>query len=216
MFMHQEDGLRLLTDTLATDLDGHAVQFQCKFYALPQLRMLMAGTGLGQLAVRWHEYLHTSMLSIDAEMLHKHAPTGIRSAWESLEAEHGPFDMTGTIYHFGMNERGRAIRYVYRSTDGFVGERHTEPGFGIKPVIGPKSGPAPQTVDEMIKVAIETRAEQDALPADPVYIGGELILASLTAGGCAASVVYRFDDYGEMWNAMNDRPAPPHPDDLVS
>jgi hypothetical protein len=55
-------------------------------------------------------------------------------------------------------------------------------------------------------LARKIRTEQDSLPhASRVHIGGELILTTLQTGAVASAVIYRFEDYDEMWQTMSDR-----------
>jgi hypothetical protein len=205
MFQQFERDVLVMTDTLVTDTANVPMFYRTKCYPFPNLRMAMAGTGAGPLPERWFTTIQTSMLVASADMLHAHAPDALRSIWAELRAEHGDFG-TGTIYHFGLDDDGAAVRYTYRSTSDFEGERTTTGGFGIKPV--PEDDfMSPTSIDEMIALAQRTRAEQDARPAEErISIGGELVLTSVRDGGALnAHVVHRFDDYWPMFLAMEAR-----------
>jgi hypothetical protein len=45
MFIHRPEQLLLVTNTLATTPDGDPYLFQTKCWPVPQMRMIMAGTG---------------------------------------------------------------------------------------------------------------------------------------------------------------------------
>lgn len=207
MYLHLERDVLVMTDTLVTNTAKDPFIFRSKCYTFPNLRMVMAGTGAGPLPERWFTTIQTSMLVANAEMLHAHAPIALRSIWAELQAEHVDFGTgTGTIYHFALDEDGAAVRYRYRSTHDFEGERFTTTGFGIKPE--PEGDFAsPASVDEMIALARRTRAEQDARAVEErVCIGGELMLTSLREDGTIVStVVHQFEDYWPMFLAMEQR-----------
>jgi hypothetical protein len=62
---------------------------------------------------------------------------------------------------------------------------------------------APTTLDEMVALALQVRAEQDQRPkSERIHIGGELILTVLNEGVISSLPVFRWDDYDDMWNAM--------------
>ena len=115
---------------------------------------------------------------------------------------------SATVYHFGVSERtGRLVRYVYRSANGFVSEFSEEPGFAVKPAPSQQLESEPESLDEMIGLASQIRAEQNQVrTTDSIQIGGELVLAALTVDGQLASrVVHRFPDFDVMWESMNQR-----------
>ena len=206
MFIHEPEQVLIVTDTLATTMDGDPFLFQSKCWPVPQMKMVMAGTGLAPLHEAWYRTLQTSILARDIEMLNLHAPAALRSLWKQLHADHPDARGTATVYHFGLPEgQAHHVRYTYRSEHNFVSEYSVEGGFGVKPV--PEFGiEAPDSLDGLINLAARIRAEQDAQPkASRIHIGGELVLTSLQGAVAGSRVVHRFDDYDEMWQAMNDR-----------
>jgi hypothetical protein len=204
MFSHEREGFVLLTDTYATSPEGDPRTLQSKVFALPHLNMVMGGTGIGQLMQRWFDVIQSNMLVRNIETLNLHAPEALRSVWAGLIDE---FDglgraveegATSTIYHFGFTEDGQPIRFTYRSASNFRSEEATEPGFGIKP------GPAwdfavPDSLEEMVAVAIRLREQEDARPkSERVHLGGDLIATFVGNGSIQSNRVFRWGDF-EAW-----------------
>lgn len=207
MFRHETDAFVILTDTLATTPEGDPFLYQCKCWPLPQLNMVLSGTGLAPFIEAWYRCLQTSILARDIEMLDAHAPKALRKLWTELEAELGPLPGTATVYHFGVREKdGRLTRYVYRSDRKFESEIWSDPGFGVKPPPSGLQTEVPDSIDEMIKMARQIRSEQDQLPiSERVHIGGDLIITVLQNGIITSTKIFRFEDYDEAWLAMNER-----------
>lgn len=202
MFAHNDDDAYVLTDTLATTENGEPFLFVDKCLPVPSMNLLIATTGYGQLLVRWMEAIRGQMLARDITMLDLHTPEHLRTIWADLNEEHGDLQGTGTIYHFGIDERtGRCERYTYRSANNFESERADEGGFGIKPP--PLSGTV-EVPDDWVTLAQAIRAEQGAQPRpERVYIGGDLMLAHISKHRCEISRIYRFPDQYDAWQAMN-------------
>jgi hypothetical protein len=207
MFLQDVDSVLIITDTLATTPTGEPLIYQCKCWPLPQLGMVMTGTGSGNLAEAWYRNLQTRVLARDIEMLDRHAPEALRRLSAELEMEYGPLPGTSTIYHFGVTERaGTVVRFVYRSEKNFESEFSDQPGFGMKPPPASLPETGPDSLDGMVELAKTIRAEQDRLPADErVYIGGELFLTNLQGRVIGVTRVFRFGDYDTTWEVMNDR-----------
>lgn len=206
MFQHEEQSALILTDTLATNTEGEPIIFQSKAWAIPKLNMAMAVTGLGNLGSAWNDFLHSSLVALDIDMVDRYATEQLQKIWSDLEVENEPDQkiLTGTVYHFGFPEGSdRLVRYVYRSANGFESELWDEPGFGIKPQPTGDFN-APDDLDDWIRLAEQVRAEQDSLPAkEKIYIGGELFLLVIQDGQSQIARVHRFDDYEQAWLAMN-------------
>ena len=206
-FVHEEKSAMILTDTLATTPRGETLMFLSKAWAVPHMNMAIANTGVGTLGDRWNQYLHSSLLARDVEMVNEFAPQQLRRIWSEILAEHDIAKApTATMYHFGFPEDSdQLVRYVYRSTESFEPERHEEPGFAIKPWPDGEFEP-PGDVDEWVALAERVRAEQDARSADErTYIGGELYLLILENWQSRTVRVHRFRDYEQAWLDMNDR-----------
>jgi hypothetical protein len=110
MFSDEDDRFVILTDTYATPAEGDPRTFQSKVFPFPHLNMLMAGTGVGQLMVRWFATVQSDMLVRDVETLDLHAPEALRAIWSSMIGEYEGLarsveeGATSTIYHFGFGE----------------------------------------------------------------------------------------------------------------
>lgn len=206
IFVHQPQQVLIITDTLATTHHGDPFLFTAKCWPVPQMKLIVTGTGLAPLHEAWYRRLQTSLLARDIAMLDKHAPEALRGLWAELQAEHGELPGTATVYHFGVPEGGSDfVRYAYRSEKDFASERTTEPGMGVKPV--PSFAlEVPDSLDGFIELASRIRAEQDRLPKpEGIHIGGDLVLTVLQPGTVSTSTMHRFSDYDDMWQAMNER-----------
>ena len=205
MYLHEENGFMVMTDTLATTPQGEPLAFTDKCWAFPSMNLIVATTGIKDLGARWVDTLYNRILARDIAMLNLHAPEAMRAIWGDLHAEFGDMgEATSTVYHFGIEEEtGQSVRYIYRSAEDFETERHDEPGFGIKPD-PPDGATVPDGLDEWIDLAQRVRANEDARPAsERIYIGGELILTVLTNDATSIVTTHRFADYDDQWEAMN-------------
>lgn len=213
MFNHTEEQIAVFTDTLATHGAGEPFLFYNKCLPIPTMSLLVAVTGYGDFLERWVSHLRGKILARDIVMLDAHAPEALRRLWDELGAEDGPLTSTCTIYHFGVEEdTGRCVRYVYRSEHDFESERYDVNGQGLKPP--PTEGltdeirSSLQSIEGWIDLAVQIRAEQDALPRlERVYIGGELMLTTIDADSIIRiDRLHTWEDYNEHWNAMNGWP----------
>ncbi|MEB0001688.1 hypothetical protein QN355_09175 [Cryobacterium sp. 10S3] len=207
MFSHEADSILILTDTLATAPDGEAFVFQSKCLTLPHLNMAVAVTGIANLGAAWNELLRSSAIVQDMEMIDKFAPEQLSLLWANLMLENYEMEgATATIYHFGF-ETGteHAVRYVYRSKNGFKSERIEESGFGVKP---PPREPfdAPYDIEAWIALANRVRREQDEAPRpERTSIGGEYFLTLVANRQSKTTRIHRADDYEAMWSEMVSR-----------
>jgi hypothetical protein len=203
-FDHQPEQVILITDTLATDPDGTAKYFVNKVFSYPTMDMVMAATGIYQLALKWNEYLLERLIVKDIDNLNDFASTELQHLWSSLREEHHFDDrVTCTIYHFGWSEKDKQyIRYIYRSADNFASEKHLEGGIGIKPHPTSREDMKNLTPFELVK---KIKSEQDELPhSKKLYIGGNLVVTILSRDtGIQSKLIHRFDDYEKHWLEMN-------------
>lgn len=199
----------IVTDTLATTVDGEAMMFQSKAWALPHLNMAIAVTGVANLGAEWDEFLRSSAVVLDLRMIDRFAPEHLRRLWLALQ-DGAPHDsrITATIYHFGFEHGSdRAVRYAYRSTNNLSSERIEKAGFGVKPTANGFVPTPPESLDDIITMALQIRADQDALPAsERIFIGGELQMMLVRDGETQTRRIYRFPDYDDAWRAMMNRP----------
>lgn len=207
MFTHKDASMMVVTDTLATTTDCTAFMFQSKAWVLPHLNMAIAVTGVANLGSAWNEFLLSSAVVQDMRMIDRFAPEQLRLLWQEV-LDNGPKDttITATIYHFGFeNGSDRAVRYVYRSASDFRSERIEDSGFGVKP--GPKHFTivAPESIDEIVDLALRIRGEQDELPpAQRIFIGGELQMMLVQNRHTQTMRIHRFSDYEDAWREMVD------------
>ncbi len=205
IFYQEEESARIITDTLATTPDGESLLFQSKAWALPHLNMAIAVTGLANLGAAWNDLLCSSAVVQDVRMVNNFAPTELRRIWSELLGESvADPDVHATVYHFGFEgESEQPVRYVYRSRQNFESERFAEPGFGVKPSPTTVALRAPESLNEIIELAIKVREEQDGLPRrERIHIGGELYMLTLRNRLTQTARIYRFEDYDDTWREM--------------
>jgi len=205
MFLHDPDGIVVVTDTLATSPDGTPSFLKTKAFPIPHLQMVVAMTGLANLGEKLIDRLYTSMLARDIDMAAQHTPGILAALTDDLAAQFGPFVGTSTIYYFGYSrQHGQYVRYVFRSADSFRPEFYTEAGFGVKPhPNGPFEPPA--TFPEMVALAERIRAEQATVPLDSrIHIGGQLILTVLRDQQITTLQIHEFADVERQWHQMHD------------
>ncbi len=209
MWRQDPDSIQIVTDTLYTDMQGNARNFQSKCWPMPHLKLAMAGTGLASVLETWHTTLQQGMLSRDITMLNNHVPSALRQIWaHTLSNPELPPDARPTVslYHFGVDEQTAAlVRYVYRSTRNFEPEFYAEPSFAVKPA--PSGGIVDQPADlnQMVQLACQLRQEQDAQPAaQRVSLGGDLVLTVINADSIITTAsIFRWPDYDSLWNEMS-------------
>lgn len=210
MWSHTHESIVIVTDTLATDMDGRPVHFQSKCWAIPHLRLAMAGTGQAKFLEQWHATLQQNVLARDITMLNNHAPTALRRVWreavlESPELPPGA-EPTSTVYHYGRDEgTGALVQYAYRSTSDFESEFRPGPTFAVKPQ--PEFDFAgPESIADMIALAQQLRDQDDGKPlGERVSIGGELIITIIQDNTISQAPIFRWPDYDDMWNEQNAR-----------
>lgn len=205
MFSHYRQETVILTDTLAT-IDHVPYRYMSKSFIVPHLDLVIAVTGIGNLCGLWHSVINENMLCLNIDMLDRHAPEAIRNIWADLMSDDKLSGQTSTVYHFGISEEsGDCVGYAYRSTNDFVSERLPEGGVGIKPQpVG--TWEAPDNLPGFIELACRVRKEQDALPiSERIDIGGALRVIVIANRTIATSEIYRFDDFEQVWNEMNER-----------
>ena len=203
MFLHEDDGALVITDTLATDHEGKPLNFVDKCVAVPAMNLVIATTGYQQLMLLWIDRLRERVQARDITMLDEHAPEALREIWAELQAEHGPLPGTATIYHFGIDERtGLCRRIAYRSADDFVSDEGKAPAFGVKPE--PVDGSRQEGLSdaELIEFARKIRRQQDELPEGRIYIGGDLMFTELSKNAILSRRVFRWEDQYDHWQEM--------------
>lgn len=205
MFLHEAEGIVVVTDTLATAPDGTPSFFKTKAFPIPHLQMVVAMTGLANLGERLIDRLYTSMLARDVDMAAQHTTGALTAITRELAAEFGPYDGTSTIYYFGYSsQRSQYIRYAFRSTSKFIPELSTDGGFGVKPhPVGPFESAS--TFPAMIELAERIRAEQAGIPlVERTHVGGQLTLTVLRDRQITTLQLHEFSDAEQQWHQMHD------------
>ncbi|QSR26873.1 hypothetical protein CFH99_14680 [Nocardioides aromaticivorans] len=203
MFLHEDDGATIVTDTLATDLAGKPLNFVDKAIPLPSMNLVVATTGYQQLMLRWIDRLRENVRARDITMLDLHTPESLREIWAELQREHGVTEGTATIYHFGIDEHtGVCRRFAYRSADNFVSEEGSTPAFGVKPEPGGGTQPDDLNDPGLIDFARRIREEQDAKAADRIYVGGDLVVTEVRKNSISQHRIYRWEDQWDQWQAI--------------
>lgn len=206
MVHHTPEGVAIITDTLATTVEGESHLLVTKCGIVPHLNLVIAGTGIAQLSASWWGRVMEAILCRDIDMLDLHTPDALRSAWGEMKPNLPTAKGTATIYHFGLSEeREIYVGFAYRSTNDFTSEE-LQPGFRVKPEPSTPLNDAPDSLDEMVSLALEIKQEQDSRPpAERICIGGELVLTALQGGAINAAKLHRWPDFESMWQAMNVR-----------
>lgn len=183
------------TDTLATSPDGEPFLFTTKAFAVPHLRIIMAGTGIGGFLGKWFVQVNDRMVVKGIDHLDYHTPEALSPLWQAHKVECSmPDDFTTTVYHFGFSEEDGLIHsYAYRSVNNFQSER-LQYGFGVKPEA---EIPEPyQLPTDVRRIMDSQRAIQSTRPKHQrVYVGGEIVVHHLTEQGFSIYVLDQFKDY---------------------
>jgi hypothetical protein len=205
MFTVDPGGVWIVTDTLATDLEGEPYLLVSKCLAVPHLELAVTFTGVANVGQEWMQCVQSRTLATDIDMVDLHAPDALRAVCEELDC---PDDETSTIYHLGFSPNANAyVGYVYRSTNDFQSEEMI-PSFRIKP--DPPDGvgtESPSAEEEIIALAEAIRANEDTKPrGERIYVGGELVITTLASNVIASRKIHRFADFDEQWLTMNANP----------
>jgi len=204
IFATDETQAFIATDTLATSVDGEPAFFTTKALAVPHLRMLMAGTGVGGFLGRWFIQVSDRMVIKGIDNLDYHTPKGLGLLWQTYKGEYSiPDDCTTTVYHFGFSEEEGLIHsYAYRSVNNFRSES-LQYGLGVKP-----EGKIPEPYQfptDIRSIMDSQRAIQATRPKqERVYIGGEIIIHHLTEQSLTIYPWDAFEDYEANEQAIYD------------
>lgn len=202
IFHTEENQVLVATDTLATLLDGTPYRFTSKVLILPQLRMLMAGTGAAGFLDRWFFAINAEIIVRGIDHLNDHSPRYLAAIWSGYKHEIAiPQRVTTTVYHFGFSEATNSIHsYAYRSDNDFRSERLPY-GIAVKPEC---SIPANYRLPDDIKSFMdEQRRIQAFRPKhEQVFIGGEILIYHLMEAGFNVYRLAEFDDHDQQKQAV--------------
>ncbi len=214
-------GMDTLMHTVKPDGSRRAHSFTSKMHLLPHAHAVLCGTGVAEIVLRWYSLVELATVANDLEVLDRLAEEHLpkiwgehKRAWAARGVEaHG----TTTVYQFGFLRREqRYAGFAYRSAKDFVSER-LDYGFGMKPnhaavldVCQRFMAEEPQDdgfVERLFVALFESLKQQDERPEEtsPVGIGGEIHVLKMEGGQFALSVVGRFEDYEEDFDAMIQR-----------
>jgi len=173
------------TDTLLHYPDGYAPGYSSKAFAIPHLRMIVAGTGSAALFNRWIGLVNEQGFALDVDSVNLHASESLQSLWRELNAQFPAMhEQTATIYHFGFSDKtGNIHGYVYRSGSNFKSEWLAY-GFGIKPQLVDVSAIDLSSFPECAVEIMRAQEVQESRKAEGrVYIGGSVQINHLTDSG---------------------------------
>jgi hypothetical protein len=202
IFFSTDEEIILAMDTRAVaDQSGTPLLFTTKFYPVPHLNGVIAGTGSGPFVADWFLQVNTGMMVDDIPHLDFHTPSALRKMWKTRAPEYPP-DFTTTIYHFGLPRSGGvACTYAYRSEKNFTSELLPRGGVAVKPFA---DVPAPfELPRDFVKIMESQREHQAKEPLEKrVHIGGGVFVCHLTRSGIAIFQTDTFPDYGEHRETM--------------
>lgn len=212
----------LFTDTLVTDTAGGANQpvlFRSKVWTYPHQSMAMVVTGFADLGDDFDARLKIRMGLRDIEDVNRVAQTDLQELFADAQrryAVHFPGEPIGTatVYLFGFPEgTTEMVRYAYRSPNSREPDRNFEPErrvetetmfFAKPPPLG-ETWPVPETREELVALALQIKKENgDGTDHGKVAIGGEIYLTQIEPHRIVTELLYRFPDYDESWQKMND------------
>jgi hypothetical protein len=198
----------IVMDTLVTSVDDYApALFTSKMYPVLHLNGIICGTGVADFLQDWAKFVNANMLVRDMLHLDEFAPSSLRELASS--EKHAATGKTSTIYHFGYSIKGEVYKaYAYRSTNNFQSESF-DYGFILKPptkYTQPELTDLPTAIEELVKIVIQQKIEDDARPANErVYIGGEIQYAVLQQEGFNMGTCFTFADWADLYHKMCNR-----------
>jgi len=181
-------------DTLVISFDDKKPQsFQRKFFALPKLNLVIAGTGLANLVNTWFSLVQTMPEIQDIDHLNQLAPSVLRNASTLCFGSHLT---TTTLYHFGYSKiEDQYVGYAYRSSSNWESER-LQYALGFKPVVYVAPTDDIKFPEFFISILLEQQRQDQLLPiAEQVGIGGEIEFVVMTDKTIHIETVHRFVSY---------------------
>lgn len=206
VFQIGQDYAVVATDTLAVTPDGMPWLFFSKALYLPHIRTIIAGTGVGNFASEWCAWVNTNARVRDVDELNTITPASLTARWAVREASaRSEIAPTATIYCFGVTSDRLVRAYAYRSTSNFAAEELQAGGTYFKPPCQPPVE-GKSFLAEIPRMMNEQRSLQSTEPlSSQLHIGGEIAVMVLTADGCHATTLGRFDDYERHLAVMRSR-----------
>ena len=105
IFFTDNDQALIATDTLATLDDGRPCNFTTKAFAIPHLRMVIAGTGVGGIVGQWFVRINDRLVALGIDWLDVCTPGYLNTTWDAFKmAKLVVPKSTLTVFHFGFSE----------------------------------------------------------------------------------------------------------------
>lgn len=192
----------LIMDTLssyAVTKQPHC--FCTKFFPLPHLDMIMCGTGLHNVIIKWFELLSSNMVAKDIDHLNEFTPNILKDIFKEniLEKESAT-----SIYHFGINKEDKFIGYKYWSVDNFEPFALPRNGWAYKPDSERlrRFLSSNDTYDFWDIVTLQYTNDKKEQFDKKVGIGGDIIVCSMSREGIGIKKLFSFIDSKIMFNEM--------------
>jgi hypothetical protein len=195
VFALQSDQVCLAMDTLVIGADDRMpLAFQRKFQTVPELELVIAGTGHADFINSWFEHRCSLLNYKSIDELDSAAPQIFRS---SVEAVGGLRGLTVTIYHFGYSASEQCyVGYAYRSERNFQSEKLPY-ALGFKPVVPVTFTSDIRFPEFLVDIVMEQQRNDKLKPLkEQVGIGGEIEFVVMSDHTIHIKTVHRFSTYG--------------------
>ncbi|WP_292047719.1 MULTISPECIES: hypothetical protein [unclassified Brevundimonas] len=173
-------GVQVMTDTLATDVDGAPAKFVAKVVAIPHLDLIIGCTGYHEMILGWQHLLMSAAAGLSIDDLDEMATCVLPILWSDLFPE-GAGDRLTSMRHWGWSPREeRFVGRVYRSWEGFTPlALPDEPCAGFQPKPLPEHLGTHTTFDELVEVAMGQQ-QAGLAEAPPTHVGGDLLVFEMS------------------------------------
>jgi hypothetical protein len=164
------------------------------------MNMAIAMTGTPEVGDFWYNHIINAAGARDIEELNTVAPQSLRDIQALLEQRYGDAGHS-TVQHFGF-PRGsdRLVRYAYRSKNNYEPEVFSGARFNVKPSPPGFELEYPETIEEMIDLAVRLRDENRRRP-DGVPIGGDIFATSISNWNILTVRLGEFPD-DDSWDVI--------------
>lgn len=198
MSRQSDDIAIILTDTLVVTPDYEPHSHRFKVWTLPHMNMVIAMTGTPELGDIWYSHIVNIAGAHDIEELNTIAAQSLRDIQELLDRRYGDAG-DSTVQHFGFAAGSDNLtRYSYSSKDDYEPKIFSGARFQAKPVPPEFPLEAPDTIEEMIDLAVRLQdVNLERLSTDGVPIGGDLFATVVKNWDIQTVRLHRFPDYDE-------------------
>lgn len=205
IFILEPDQIHVAMDTLVIDtVERTPLEFARKFAAIPEIDLLVAGTGHAGFIHGWFRHVESELDVEDVDELVKIAPDVLRVS----ASEGGLGSVSTTVYHFGFSRAQDCyVGYACRSTNDFRAERLSY-GLGTKPQVSLSPTASFNLPDILIELMLLQQEQDRCQPIeDQVGIGGEIECVSMSDCTTSVRTVHRFASYDQERRCMESRQA---------